>query len=61
MVELFAVTVLSCRDAVSIINRLSQVVGLTYQQKIEIIQTLKENIPSCPIILKKYEEPKPTR
>lgn len=58
MVELFATTVISCRDAALIINRLSKVVGLSYQQKIELIQTLKEYIPSCPIVVEKYEGPR---
>ena len=58
MVELFATTIISCRDAVEIVNRLSKVVGLSYQQKIELVQTLREYIPTCPIILKKYEGPR---
>ena len=55
MVELFAATIISCKDAIDIVHRLSKVVGLSHQQKIEIVKTLKEYIPSCPVILKKYE------
>jgi hypothetical protein len=58
MVELFAATIISCRDAVSIINRLSNVVGLSYQQKVELVKTLKEYIPSCPVIVQIYEQPR---
>lgn len=58
MVELLATTIISCRDAIGIVNRLSKVAGLSYQQKIELIQTLREHIPSCPVILEKNERPK---
>jgi len=52
MVALFLATTISCSDAISIINRLSKVVGLTPQQRIEIIQTIRQSIPSCPLIIK---------
>lgn len=53
MVGLLATTIISCSEAVKIINRLSNVVGLTQQQKIEVVQTLREYIPTCPVVLEK--------
>ena len=58
MVELLATTIISCRDAFVIANRLSRVAGLSYQQKIELVQTLREHIPSCPVVLDKNERSK---
>lgn len=52
MVALFLATTISCSDAISIVNRLTKVVGLTSQQRIEIIQTIRQSIPSCPLIIK---------
>jgi len=58
MVVLFATTIIHCSDAISIINRLTKVVGLTSQQRIEIIQTIQKSIPSCPLIIKPNDRPK---
>jgi hypothetical protein len=55
MVALFLTTTILCSDAVSIINRLTKVVGLTSQQRIEIISTIQKSIPSCPLIIKPNE------
>ena len=52
MVALFLTTTISCSDAISIINRLTKVVGLTTLQRIEIVQTVQKSIPSCPVIIK---------
>lgn len=52
MVVLFASTIINCSDAISIINRITKVVGLTNQQRIEIIQTIQKSIPSCPLIIR---------
>lgn len=52
MVGFFATTIINCSDAVSIINRVTKVVGLTNQQRIEIIQTIQKSIPTCPLIIK---------
>jgi hypothetical protein len=52
MVGLFATTIINCSDAISIINRITKVVGLTNQQRIEIIQTIQKSIPTCPLIVK---------
>ena len=49
MVALLATTVISCSDAYRIINRIGNVIGLSYQQKIELIQVVSQYVPSCPI------------
>jgi hypothetical protein len=49
MVVLFASTIISCSDALSLINRLTKVVGLTEVQRTEIVQEIRKVIPSCPI------------
>ena len=58
MVVLFITTTISCSKALSIIDRLSKVKGLTSQQKIEIVQVLREYIPTCPFTLVPDERPK---
>ena len=58
MVALLATTILSCSDAFRIINRIGNVVGLSYQQKIEVIQVISQHIPSCPIKIVPDERPK---
>jgi len=55
MVVLLSATVISCSQAMNIINRLKNVVELTEQQKIEIIQEVSKTIPSCPIKVVKDE------
>lgn len=55
MIVLIATTVISCNDAVGIINRLSKVIGLSYYQKIELIKTIQEYVPSCPVIIQKND------
>ena len=58
MVVLFASTIISCSDAISLINRVTQVVGLSKQQRIEIVQVINEQIPSCPVRIVLDERPK---
>jgi len=53
MVVLISTTVISCTQALSIINRLQKIVGLTEQQKNEIVLEVKKTIPSCPIRIEK--------
>jgi len=57
MVELLATTIISCSDAVRIINRIGNVIGLSYQQKIELIQVINQHIPTCPIKIVPDERP----
>ena len=58
MVALLATTVISCSDAYRIINRIVNVIGLSYQQKIEVIQVISQHIPSCPLKIITDERPK---
>ena len=54
MVVLLASTIISCSDALSIIHRVTKIVGLTEVQKTEIIQEIRKVIPSCPVkVIKK--------
>jgi hypothetical protein len=48
MVALVLTTTISCSQALSIVNRVGRVIGLTPQQRIEILQVVKEHIPTCP-------------
>lgn len=49
MIPVFATTIITCSQAIGIVNRLQQVVGLSYHQKMEIIRELTKVIPSCPV------------
>lgn len=49
MIPVFATTIITCSQAIGIVNRLQQVVGLSYSQKMEIIRELTKVIPSCPV------------
>ena len=53
MVALFLTTTISCSDALNIIHRITNVVGLTQLQKTEIVQEIRKSIPFCPVIVKK--------
>lgn len=54
MVVLLASTIISCSDALSIIHRVTKIVGLTEVQKTEIIHEIRKVIPSCPVkVIKK--------
>lgn len=48
MVELFLTTTITCSQAISVINRLKEVVGLTSDQKTEIVREIKQSVPLCP-------------
>lgn len=49
MVVFLTTTIISCSDALSVIQRISRVVGLTELQKTEIIYEIRKVIPSCPV------------
>lgn len=49
MVALMLSTTISCSQAISILNRVQNVMGLTTQQKLEIMMELRKFIPSCPV------------
>ena len=57
MIPLLFSTIISCSDAVAIVNRLTSVVGLNARQKTEIIFEIRKIVPTCPVIIKK-DEPK---
>lgn len=48
MVALLFATTLSCSEALLIISRVTKVAELSNQQRAEIIQVIKEHIPTCP-------------
>lgn len=50
--ELFLVTIINCKQVISILNRLEKNVNLTPLQRLEVIQELKKHFKSCPIIIK---------
>jgi hypothetical protein len=58
MIVLLATTIISCSDALRIVNRIGNVIGLSYQQKIELIQVINQHIPTCPIKIVPDERPK---
>ncbi len=57
MIPLVLSTVITCSQTVSIINRVTSVVGLSPKQKAEIVTELKALVPTCPVTIKK-DEPK---
>jgi hypothetical protein len=44
---------ISCTQALNLLQRITQVVGLTQLQKIEIITEIRKTIPFCPVTIKK--------
>jgi hypothetical protein len=46
-------TVITCSQAISLINRMANVPGLTPQQKLEIIKEVRKVVPSCPVTIQK--------
>ena len=61
MIALFSATIISCAQAVTIINNVNKVVRLSDEQKMEIIFQLRESIPSCPIIIQENKNAKPIK
>jgi hypothetical protein len=49
MVVFVTATIISCSDALTVIQRISKVVGLTELQRTEIIQEIRKVVPSCPV------------
>jgi hypothetical protein len=46
-------TIISCSQALGLVNRITNVVGLTPQQKLEIIKEVRKVVPSCPVTIQK--------
>lgn len=42
-------TIISCNQAIGIIYRIQEIVGLTEIQKTEILSEIRKVIPSCPV------------
>lgn len=59
MVALLLTTTISCSDAVKIISRLTNVIGLSLQQRAELIQTVRQSVPTCPFKIVPDDKPKP--
>jgi len=55
MIPLLLPTIITCSSAIAVLNRLTSVVGLTSQQKMEIVSEIKQIILTCPITIKKDE------
>jgi hypothetical protein len=50
---LFLTASITCTQAANLLQRITQVVGLTELQKTEIIVEIRKTIPFCPITIKK--------
>ena len=48
MVALFLTTTISCSDGLILIQRISKSLNLTNLEKIELIEVIRETIPTCP-------------
>jgi hypothetical protein len=44
---------ITCTQAVNLLQRLTNVIGLTELQKTEIIVEIRKTIPFCPVTIKK--------
>jgi len=52
MISLFLTTTITCSQAVQIINRIQTHINLPQQVKVELIETIRKVIPTCPVIVK---------
>jgi hypothetical protein len=53
MVVLLSTTIINCTQALTLLHRITKVVGLTEVQKTEIISEIRKTIPFCPVTIKK--------
>jgi hypothetical protein len=53
MVALFLTTIISCKQAFGLVQRIQTNPLLNETAKTELIEMLRETIPSCPITIKK--------
>lgn len=59
MIDLLASGIISCSDSIRIIDRLlTNTVGLSHQQKIELIQVISQHTSFCPTEIISNERPK---
>lgn len=61
MVVLLSASIITCSQAMNIINNISKVVGLTNTQKVEIISELRKTIPSCPVKIQQNKNELPSK
>ena len=52
MVALFLTTIISCQQAFVLIQRIQSNVLLNETAKIELVQMLRDTIPTCPVKIK---------
>jgi len=53
MVVLFSAAIISCSQAIQLLNNVANVAGLTDKQKTEIVAEIVKLVPSCPITIEK--------
>lgn len=58
MVALLLTTTITCSEALSIINRIVSLKNISAVQKTELIYTIQQQIPSCPLRIVPDERPK---
>ena len=51
--NIFLITFLSCSQVQAIAAKLQNIAFLSPQQKHEIIEEIKQVVPSCPVVIKK--------
>ena len=55
MVALFLTTTITCSQALGIIHKIKSNGALPQYLKTELIEIIRETIPTCPVIIKKDE------
>jgi hypothetical protein len=58
---ILSTTIISCSQAIQLINNVIKVVGLNDRQKTEIIEEIRKTVPSCPVIIEKTKNAKPIK
>lgn len=53
MISLFLTTTITCSQAVQIINRIQTHIKLSQPVKVELVEIIRQVIPTCPVIVKK--------
>jgi len=56
MVVLFATTIISCSQAIQLLNNVANIASLTDKQKMEIVAEIKQLIPSCPVKIERNKK-----
>ncbi len=58
MVALLATTTISCSNGLTLIQRISKSFNLSHVEKIELIEVIRETIPTCPFKIIPDAKPK---